>query len=194
MKAFALGLGLNDDALTFSRAAFAAAFGDAGVAVEPEDAKIDVVADAVMVGWRGAPEALLAVGCDVWRVLVPRNGGMLWMTMLIPGLPVAATRGGGAAAAGAAGFAAAPFAGGAAAVLALAVGALGFRPGSGEILAASAGPPRGAPGAVDGEEEAPMFRAWAEVASFVDFSLIARCFSSSLARIGTRSSGMGLFS
>jgi hypothetical protein len=79
------------------------------------------------------------------------------MTMLIPGLPVAEIRGG--AAAGAAGFATtAPLAaaGGGALVLA---GALGFRPASGEILAASGGPPRGAPGAVEGEEEAPMFRA-----------------------------------
>lgn len=39
-----------------------------------------------------------------------------------------------------------------------------------------------------------MLRAWVEVASFDDFSRIARCFSSSLARMGTRSSGMGLLS
>lgn len=40
---------------------------------------------------------------------------------------------------------------------------------------------------------APIARACADPASFVDFSMIARCFSSSLARILTRSSGMGLF-
>jgi hypothetical protein len=112
--------------------------------------------------------------------------------MLIPGFPVAEIRGG--AAAGAAGLAAVPFATGGAAVLAPDAGALGFRPESGEIFAARGGPPRGAPGAVEGEEEAPIFRAWAEAASFVDFSLMARCFSSSLARMGTRSSGMGLLS
>jgi hypothetical protein len=40
---------------------------------------------------------------------------------------------------------------------------------------------------------APIARACVDAASFVDFSMIARCFSSSLARIFTRSSGMGLF-
>lgn len=40
---------------------------------------------------------------------------------------------------------------------------------------------------------APIARACADPASLLDFSMIARCFSSSLARILTRSSGMGLF-
>jgi hypothetical protein len=40
---------------------------------------------------------------------------------------------------------------------------------------------------------APIARACVELASLVDFSMIARCLSSSLARILTRSSGMGLF-
>lgn len=40
---------------------------------------------------------------------------------------------------------------------------------------------------------APIARACADPASLIDFSLMARCFSSSLARICTRSSGMGLF-
>jgi hypothetical protein len=40
---------------------------------------------------------------------------------------------------------------------------------------------------------APIARACADPASLVDFSMIARCFSSSLARILTRSSGIGLF-
>ena len=43
-------------------------------------------------------------------------------------------------------------------------------------------------------EGKPILRAWEDCASRVAFSLIARCFSSSLASIGTRSSGMGLFS
>lgn len=42
--------------------------------------------------------------------------------------------------------------------------------------------------------ETPMARAWLDSASFVDFSIIWRCFSASLARIGTRSSGIGLLS
>lgn len=40
---------------------------------------------------------------------------------------------------------------------------------------------------------APIARACVEVASLLDFSMMARCFSSSLARMLTRSSGMGLF-
>lgn|SRR6266404_5050081 len=40
---------------------------------------------------------------------------------------------------------------------------------------------------------APIARACVDAASLVDFSMIARCLSSSLARILTRSSGMGLF-
>lgn len=40
---------------------------------------------------------------------------------------------------------------------------------------------------------APIARACVDEASLVDFSIIARCFSSSLARIFTRSSGIGLF-
>jgi len=59
-----------------------------------------------------------------------------------------------------------------------------------EFLAPATGKPR--------EEvvglEAPMARAWDDAASLLAFSLIARCFSSSFARIGTRSSGIGLFS
>lgn len=42
--------------------------------------------------------------------------------------------------------------------------------------------------------EAPMALASLDSASFLAFSLIAFCFSSSLARIGTRSSGIGLLS
>ena len=40
---------------------------------------------------------------------------------------------------------------------------------------------------------APIARACADTASLVDLSIMARCLSSSFARIFTRSSGMGLF-
>ena len=40
---------------------------------------------------------------------------------------------------------------------------------------------------------APIARACVDAASLVDFSMMARCFSSFLAIIFTRSSGMGLF-
>ena len=43
-------------------------------------------------------------------------------------------------------------------------------------------------------ETTPITRALEDVASLVDFSRICRCFSSSLARIETKSSGIGLFS
>jgi hypothetical protein len=42
-------------------------------------------------------------------------------------------------------------------------------------------------------EEEPMARASAQAASFVDFSRICFCLSSSLARMETKSSGIGLF-
>lgn len=41
---------------------------------------------------------------------------------------------------------------------------------------------------------APMARAWVDAASLLAFSRMARCFSSSLAKMGTKSSGMGLLS
>lgn len=41
---------------------------------------------------------------------------------------------------------------------------------------------------------APMVRAVDDTASWEAFSRICRCFSSSLAKIGTKSSGMGLLS
>lgn len=43
------------------------------------------------------------------------------------------------------------------------------------------------------ELDAPIERAWEDAASCVDFSTICFCLASSLARMGTRSSGMGLF-
>lgn len=63
-------------------------------------------------------------------------------------------------------------------------------------LAGAAGDPsaRDAEGETVRVAEVLIARACEDSASFVDFSLIWRCFSSSLARIGTRSSGMGLLS
>jgi hypothetical protein len=52
---------------------------------------------------------------------------------------------------------------------------------------------RDAPGEALRVAVTPMARALVETASTEAFSRICRCFSSSLARIGTKSSGMGLF-
>lgn len=43
-------------------------------------------------------------------------------------------------------------------------------------------------------EEGPIFLAWEEEASLAALSRMACCFSSPLARMGTRSSGIGLLS
>ena len=75
-------------------------------------------------------------------------------------------------------------------VVVFAAGVSAGRLGSALIFAAATWVPRAAfAGLV-----APMVRACADVASWVDFSRMARCLSSSLAKIGTRSSGIGLLS
>ena len=51
----------------------------------------------------------------------------------------------------------------------------------------------GVPGVPLSAAVAPMARACVDAASLADFSMMARCFSSFLAIIFTRSSGMGLF-
>ena len=76
-------------------------------------------------------------------------------------------------------------------VLAPGAGALGLRPPSPNFWTA-AGCPRALGVAV--VVEGPMFRACVEEASLVAFSRIARCLSSSLAKMGNKSSGMGLLS
>ena len=75
-----------------------------------------------------------------------------------------------------------------------AVAAGGFAEAGG--FAGAAGDPsaRDAEGDTVRVAEVLIARACEDSASFVDFSLIWRCFSSSLARMGTRSSGMGLLS
>jgi hypothetical protein len=195
LNAFAVGLGLNDDALIFNLlfklGAFAAAPvfrlsllpGCVGVA--------DPVPDPGAVG-------MLPVELEVdgdGRVLLPLKGGIAWMYMLIPVFPPVFAGG------DAARFAFPCF--GVAAPATLGPGPALLGGGSFRVLASAPftadtgirGAARavgGAPAAVTGDE--PIVRARVDVASRVVFSLIRRCLSSSLARIGTRSSGIGLFS
>lgn len=63
----------------------------------------------------------------------------------------------------------------------------------GAPLTSAAGGPR-ALGALLAVADGPMLRACVDAASLLAFSRIARCFSSSLAKIGTKSSGIGLLS
>lgn len=78
----------------------------------------------------------------------------------------------------------------AAVAFAVGAGAIILRAGSAPFVAAD-GTARVALAATT---DAPMLRAPDEDASFVAFSRIAFCLSSSLARMGTRSSGIGLLS
>lgn len=176
VNATAFGFGLNDVALTFNLFTATSSFADSALLVDCE-----LVPD---------PEAFVVTcvvaldGCDAVCDFLPLKGGMVWMTMLIL----------------------APLVGAVAGVLVLVTEGLPtsfedeFVPdtlpevdvatlllldvvGTGGLVA----------GVALSAAVAPMVRACAEVASLVDFSTIARCFSSSLARIFTRSSGMGLF-
>lgn len=117
------------------------------------------------------------------------------MTMLIVGLPEGFLTG----ALAMAGFAvAAVFCANAVDWVGAAVGAAVFAVGararvrlaSTVIFAAATWVPREALAGV----VAPMARAWVDAASLLAFSRMARCFSSSLAKMGTKSSGMGLLS
>ena len=186
-KQLALVLGLNEDALTFSRAALAAV-GETGT-VEPP------------VGGAGlrlplglgvpVPEGVPLVDvAGVPAFLLPLNGGIAGITIGIflstdasAGLVVVVTLdalpvlGGGATAGG-----------GVAPTTALVDKACvaGLRTASGTL----AGIPRDA----DVGLVAPIARALVEDASRSDLSFIAFCFSLSFARIGTKSSGIGLLS
>jgi len=88
LKAFALGLGLNDEALTFNRLAIV--FGEAGTMAGMAEF---LVALLLIVFWFGLGEAPFAV-TGVLEVVVmalesclplsfPLNGGIVWMTILI---------------------------------------------------------------------------------------------------------------
>ena len=206
MKAFALGLGLNDEALTFSRL-LATVFGEGGTMAGL--AEFLAVLLLLVVFWFVLAEAPFVTG--VLEVVVmalafclplsfPLKGGIVWMTMLIffegalsAGLAVVA-----AAAAAEAAATLAIFCALAAVIDAWALLEAIFDPSAcviglridSEFLAPATGKPREAVVGL----EAPMARAWDEAASLLALSLIACCFSSSFARIGTRSSGMGWFS
>jgi hypothetical protein len=122
-------------------------------------------------------------GCDAGCDFLPLNGGMGGMTMLILPLLLAAV------------------------VDALVATTDGLLTSFEEVtpvpetilevdvvtLFAVAGVGWLAAGAALSAAVAPIARACVDEASLADFSMMARCFSSSLAIIFTRSSGMGLF-
>lgn len=182
----ALMIGLNDDALTFRR--FAPLVGESGVEAEAPFVLLDAVRNGA--GRAGAAEAG-ATGLPAGGVLplrLPLNGGIGWMNMLIrfePSLDADADPD--AALVSTAGFVEAPPGWGEPATVGLAVeGAVGkcaavadeFRAGG--VAAVSA--------------LLLIERAEADSASLEDLSLICFCFSSSLASMVTRSSGIGLLS
>jgi len=177
VNATAFGLGLNDVALTLSLLAAAAAsafVGSAflvGCAPAPDPEGFVVVCVVLLDG--------CAAGCD----FLPLKGGIDWMTIFIL-----------------------PF------LVAVEVGDLvetidGLAASFDEVepvpetlpevdgvtLAETVGVGGLAAGVALSAAVAPIARACADPASLVDFSMIASCFSLSLARILTRSSGMGLF-
>ena len=86
MKAFALGLGLNDEALTFNRLAIV--FGEAGTMAGLAEWLVEFLAALLVVFWFGAPFAgvleVVVMALESCLLLsFPLNGGMVWMTMLI---------------------------------------------------------------------------------------------------------------
>ena len=175
MNATAFGFGLNDVALTFNLFAAISNFADSTLLVDCE-----LVTD---------PEAFVVAcvaaldGCDDVCDFLPLKGGMGWIAMLIL----------------------APLVGAVTDALLLTTEGLltSFEEDElvpdtlPEVDVATLLEVAGTGGLVAGvalsAAVAPMERACVEEASLVDFSMIARCFSSSLARIFTRSSGMGLF-
>lgn len=179
MNATAFGFGLNDVALTFNLFAAASSFAASSFADSAllVDCELEADPEVFVVACVAALD-----GCDAVCDFLPLKGGIGWMTMLILELLAGAVAG----------------------VLALTTEGLltSFEdelvPDTlPEVDAATLLEVVGAGGLVAGvalsAAVAPMARACAEAASFVDFSMIARCFSSSLARIFTRSPGMGLF-
>ena len=192
MKAFALGLGLNDEALTFNRLAIV--FGEAGTMAGLAEFLVSPL--LLVVFWFVLVETPFAV-TGVLEVVVmalesclplsfPLNGGIVWMTMLIffevvPSAGLAAAAAVAAAAAAEAAAALAIFCALAAvidacalldAILEPSACVIGLRFDS-EFLAPATGKPRDAVVGL----EAPMARAWEDAASLLAFSLITRCFS-----------------
>jgi hypothetical protein len=189
LKAFALGLGLNDEALTFNRLAIV--FGEAGTMAGLAEF---LVALLLAVFWVVLVEAPFAV-TGLLEVVVmalesclplsfPLKGGIVWMTMLIffEDVPSAGLAAAAAAAAAEAAAALAIFCALAAVIDACALldafldpraCVIGLRFESEFLLAPATAKPRDAVVGL----EAPMARAWEDAASLLAFSLIARCFS-----------------
>jgi hypothetical protein len=138
------------------------------------------------------------------RVLLPLNGGMAWMNMLIAGFAGVDVFAGWAALAVEVGVAATvglAVAGGAAvaavivAIVLEGVGVVGtFLDESGLGFASCWEGSRAALGTALVAADVLILRAPADEASLLAFSRICFCFSSSLARMGTKSSGIGLLS
>lgn len=135
------------------------------------------------------PLPLVGVALAEARGLVPLKAGMAWMTMLIDPFPPFTASDDGFADAGAlvgAGMALVAASGAAAAALRLS--------GLGLAVVGCTTTGRVALGVGLRTELVPIVRACVELASLVAFSRICFCFSSSFARIGTKSSGIGLLS
>jgi hypothetical protein len=188
LKAFALGLGLNDEALTFNRLAIV--FGEAGTMA----GLAEFLVALLVVFWFVLVEAPFAV-TGVLEVVVmalesclplsfPLKGGIVWMTMLIffevvPSASLVAVAV--AAAAAEAAAALAIFCALAAVIDACALLDAFLEPSAcviglrfeSEFLVPATAKPRDAVVGL----EAPMARAWEDAASLLAFSLIARCFS-----------------
>jgi hypothetical protein len=144
------------------------------------------VAEAVVV-----VDPLAGEAPDCGREDLPLNGGIAWMNILAVGFDGAVFTAGSdefVGFEGAATFCVVTEA--TRLFVAVLVGASGRRLKSVLILDGGTWVPREALAAV----AAPMLRACADEASLLALSRMARCFSSSLARIGTRSSGIGLLS
>jgi hypothetical protein len=160
---------------------------------------------------------LLLFVLEGWERLFPLKGGMGGMTMLMVGLPVADAFPGVAvvdfvvaagvdavvvvvvvvvAAGGVEVFDATvddALAGVALEALEAAAPAPALRTKSGASFVDGAAVRVALGGGLTTDEAAAILRAWVEAASLLAFSRICFCFSSSLARIGTKSSGIGLF-
>ena len=174
VKAFALGLGLKDDAFAFSR--FAVVVGEVGT----------TAALAVAPFVCGAGD----------RALLPLNGGIGWIYILMVAFPLVLPGSAGFVVAGSfalEGTGVAVIAATARGFAETFAGVVGLRVTSGATLAAVCGI-REALDEVLRDPASPMARAHEEDASREVFSRICCCLPVSLARMGTRSSGMGLLS
>ena len=166
-------MGLNDEALTFNRAADVGEVGASVRGVTEEDPELLPLAGVALAEARG---------------FAPLKAGMGWINILIDPFPPFAISDDVFAEAGA--FAVAGIA-----FVTPDVAAGTLRPsGPGLAVAGCATTGRVALGVGLRTELTPIVRACVELASLLALSRICFCFSSSLAKIGTKSSGMGLLS